>query len=146
MNETIYADVSALLPGKENRKRRYKDVPLPIRGVTVRIRSLFAGEVTKFQASLVNKKTRRFIQDRFEESTIRLIVLCAVDKNGTRIFSNEHIEQISEQWDNVDLACLSGDCTKHCGMDEDEFENLAKNSGKIQFDSENSGSEEAAAA
>ena len=145
MTEKTYADVSALFPGKEKRKRRYQDVTLPIAGVTVRIRSLFAGEVTKFQSSLVNQKNRRFIQSRFEESTARLIVLCVVDENGTRIMSNEHVKQITEEWDNADVACLSSACTKHCGMDEDEFEDLAKNSGTIQFDSANSGSAEAAA-
>ena len=138
MNDNHYADVSALFPGKA--KRRYLDVHLPVVDATVRIRSLLAGEVTRYQSSLISKRSRKIIQVRLEDAPARLIVLCLVDTSGTVLLNETHVGQITEEWDNVDVACLAEACTKHCGMDDDEFEDLAKNSGGISFDSEKSAS------
>ncbi|KKN79788.1 hypothetical protein LCGC14_0336430 [marine sediment metagenome] len=138
MNDAPLADVSAMFPGKV--RRRYLDIELPVAKITVRIRSLLAGEVSRFHASLLSKRNRKIIQSRLEDSTARLIVLCAVDANGTVLLNESHVLQIIEEWDNADVACLSDACTKHCGMDPDEFEDLAKNSGEISFASERSAS------
>lgn len=142
MSSNNYADVTALFPGKA--RRRFKDVELPVAGTTVRIQSLLAGEVTRFQSALVSRRSRKIIQGRLEDSPARLIVLCVVDANGTRILNDTHIQKIVEEWDNADVSVLSTECTRHCGMDQDEFEDLAKNSGRIPFDNETSASPEAA--
>lgn len=131
-----YADVSAMFTGKA--KRRYLDVHLPVKDITLRIRSLMAGEVSRFQSATISTRRRKLIQSKLEDSLARLIVLCVVDANGTRILSDDHVPQIVEEWDNADVAYLSDICSRHSGIDPEELEDLAKNSGGISFDSENS--------
>lgn len=144
MSNTALANVSELFSGQA--KRRYLDVDLPVRGKTVRIQSLYAGEATRFQSELISSKTRRIIQGRFEDATARLIVLCVVNEKGVRILNDTHVELIITDWDNTDVAYLSDMCLRHCGMDAAEFEGLAKNSEKISFDSGKSASHEKPAA
>ncbi len=131
MSDTKYADVTALFPAK--RKRRYKEVELPVAGDIVRIHSLTAREVAKFQSATINAKTRRMIQSKLEDSLARLVVLHVVDSEGNVILSQSHVEKLAE-WDNADLAYLADACQKHSGMDPDELEGLVKNSGAVPFD------------
>ena len=74
-NSNEYADVTAMFPGKDKQKRRYKDVQLPVAGITIRIQSLTGREVAKFQSATINKRSRRIIQDKMEDALARLVVL-----------------------------------------------------------------------
>ncbi len=143
MSNTSLANVAELFSGQAN--RRYLEVELPARGVTVRIQSLLAGEASRFQSALISPKSRRIIQGRFEDATARLIVLCLVNANGDCILDKTHVGMIVNDWDNADVAYLGDICMAHCGMDPAEFEGLAKNSAGISFDGKKSESPEASA-
>lgn len=143
MSESTISSVSEMFPGKV--KRRYIEETAPVSGMRFRFQSLLAGEVSRYQSSLMNKNTRRMTQRRLETAEARLIVLMAVDENGTVLMNEKHAEKMASEWDYADIAYLVKACATHSGIDQDEIEDLVKNSDGVQFGSEKSESGEAVA-
>lgn len=114
-------------------RRRFKDVTLPVSGLTVRIRSLMEGEKEAYEAEMLTTKGEvRF--NRLVNVRRRLVVLCLVDENGDPILSKEDVDALKDL-DGADLAHLQEECAVHCGFKAGDIEALAKNSGSVPVDS-----------
>lgn len=110
------------------RPRRYKLVgPLPVLGVTVRIRSLTEREVSGYQMQVLQTSGSGFRKDRLLDANRRLIALCLVDANGNTFVSDAQRAEMAD-WDNADTAYLYDECAKHAGINKQELEDLVKNS------------------
>ncbi len=115
-------------------KRRYKFETLPISGLKVRIQSLMAGEISRYQGATYNNKGDGLKMARLEDAERRLIVLCLVDTAGNRILSNSHTGDLAG-WDGADASYLYTACAEHTGIKTEDIERLvvegmAKNSSE----------------
>lgn len=110
-------------------KRRYKTVDLPVRGITVRIQSLTERELSGYESAVVSTSGSGLKRNRLEDATRRLIVLCVVDAEGTRLLSDQHLSQLAD-WDSADTRTLYADCVQHVGLKAEDVEGLVKNSDK----------------
>jgi hypothetical protein len=125
-NEPTYAGCAELFPNKEP-ERRFRNVDLPIKDVTVRIRSLFAGEVSKFEMTpMRGNDGKTFNRSLLSNANARLIVLCLVDQAGNQILNPQHVKRIEATWDHADIATLYQACVEHCGVNAD-VEDIVKN-------------------
>lgn len=112
-------------------RRRYRTVgPLPVRRVSVRIRSLTDAEVSDYQTAIVTSKESSR-QARMRDANARLIVLCLVDADGNQLCEPKHVPQIL-QWDAADSLWLYDECVRHVGLRKADIEELVKNSDAAQ--------------
>lgn len=148
MSDVQYATEGDLFPDAYT--RRYEDVPLPICGKTVCIRSLNAAEVDKWQMAEITRDNRGLIRSRIEDRGRRLIVNCLVDKPGGNLLLNSsHVKRMALIWDNADIAVLEQACTRFCGVaqvDADSEDRAVKNSQPTSDEDATSASPDAAAA
>lgn len=105
-------------------KRRFKDVTLPISGLTVRIRSLSELEFSEFQQANYDKAGNR-IKGRIVDARARLACLCVCDAAGNPIFLPGD-EQELMQFDSADMAHLWEQIWAHIGAPPN-IEETAKN-------------------
>jgi hypothetical protein len=82
--------------------RRIKDVTLPVRGIKLRIRSLFEGEKEAYEALLVTSKGD-VTRDTMLNARRRLIALCLCDDKGERILSDADLDSM-KALDGADLS------------------------------------------
>lgn len=114
-------------------KPRYDTLTLPVSGKTVRIRSLSELELEEYQMSLIGNDGQSVRRTRLADATRRLIVLCLVDGAGNRICNENHVAKLAA-WDGADVQYLGDACSKHCGLNRKELENLVKNSETIRVE------------
>lgn len=101
------------------RQRRFKDVEID--GDKYRIRSLTANESNQWA---VKSQTPKGLVT----AGPRLIVLCAVNSDGQRIFSDTDVSQWLEM-DSSYVTKLAAECQEHAGIvNEDKLEDAEKNS------------------
>ena len=112
-------------------ERRYRNVNIDEFG-TVRIQSLNEKEWAEFEMSAVASKGG-IIRKRVEDARRRLIALCVVDESGNRLLSNADVPSL-ENLDGSVAAHLFDVCQKHCGFEDNEIEDLVKNSDRIPDD------------
>lgn len=105
--------------------RRYREVTLPVSGHRVRIRSLSELELSTFQMATLSKKGE-FAKARLTNANRRLIVICLVDQAGNRLLNDTNLGALAN-WDGADAAFLYTECAEHCGIREQDIEELAKN-------------------
>jgi hypothetical protein len=110
-------------------KRRMKDVELPVRGIKLRIRSLFEGEKEAYEAGLVTAKGD-VTRDTMLNARRRLIALCLCDENGERILSDADLDSM-KALDAADMAYLQEECQTFCGFKKGDIEGLVKNSEPV---------------
>jgi len=108
--------------------RRYRNIDIDGFGL-VRIQSLNEREWAEFEMSAVASKGG-IIRKRVEDARRRLIALCVVDEEGHRILSNADVPSL-ENLDGSVAAHLFDACQKHCGFEDNEIEDLVKNSEGI---------------
>ncbi len=111
-------------------KRRHDVVTLPISGHTVRIQSLTEREVSNYQAATLATSGTGIRRERLVDANRRLIVLCLVDESGNRLLNETHISKLAD-WDAADTQFLYDRCSKHCGLNTRDVEDLVKNSETI---------------
>ena len=63
---------------------------------TVRIRTMTGVERDEFDAMIVSRKNAKGFNDP-TEIRARLVVLCAIDENGARLFKDEDIPQLQQK-------------------------------------------------
>ncbi|MEO1063749.1 MAG: hypothetical protein AAFZ07_20215 [Actinomycetota bacterium] len=106
-------------------KRRYRYVPLPIKGGTARIRSLTQLEREKYEADIVDPKSNRPRSD----ADRHLLVRCLVDEEGERLFGDDETRLLADN-DAGDLALVYAACVEHCGLSLSAIrEHLGNSSG-----------------
>ena len=112
-------------------ERRYQTIAIDGFG-SVRIQSLTERQWAGFEMSAVAAKGG-IIRKRVEDARRRLIALCVVDDAGNRLLSDSDVPQL-EQLDGAVAAKLFDVCQKHCGFEDNEIEDLVKNSDGIPDD------------
>jgi hypothetical protein len=98
------------------KKRRLREVQLPVSGLTVNLRSLTEKEWSWYLEALlpaVRTQSRTPSQEMISEAGRRLIVLSLCDAEGNRLLENTQAAEISE-WDSVDVQVLQEAALTHC--------------------------------
>jgi hypothetical protein len=113
-------------------KRRIKDVTLPVKGLKLRIRSLFEGEKEAYEAGLLTVKGD-VTRDSVKNARRRLIALCLCDENGERILSDADVDSL-KNLDGADMAYLQGECQAFAGFQKGDIEGLVGNSESVPGD------------
>lgn len=113
-------------------KRRYKDVHLPFKGITVRIRSLMEAEKEEYEAGLITAKAE-YTRDTLQCARRRLIAYCLCDENGDQLLSLSDLDAL-KALDGADMAYLQEECQVHCGFKKGDIEGLVKNSESVPAD------------
>jgi len=103
-------------------KRRFREVPLPISGHRVRIRSLTQLEREQYQAAIFNDDQVRSDAER------QLVVRCLADEEGNLMLEQGDVKALREL-DSADTAVLYDACLSHTGMKARDIEKLVGNSG-----------------
>jgi hypothetical protein len=112
-------------------ERRYGALRLPVAGVTVRFQSLSEDEHSDYEMAswTTNEEgdlTRNTEGVRTQRA--RLIVLCAVDERGARLFGDTDVPQLTAWMDAADSRALYVALRRHCGLFDNPAE-LEKKSG-----------------
>jgi hypothetical protein len=112
----------------------YEIVDVPEWGGEVRLRSIRGTQRDEFEASLVmTNGTDRKVNLR--NMRTKLIVLCAVDEAGTRLFTNEHVAALGRK-NAKPLDRLFDACQRLAGIGEKDVERLTENFGEAPDDEE----------
>ncbi len=110
-----------------NGRRRFREVALPVSGLTLRVRSLTEGEVSAYFAHVATAKSDAGRGKRIENATRRLFALCLVDGDGNRLLSDADSESMAGL-DAADSQVLYDACATHAGISQRDIEDLVKNS------------------
>ncbi|EFC78984.1 hypothetical protein, partial [Parafrankia sp. EUN1f] len=104
--------------------RKSVDVECPEWGGTVRLRSISGAQRDQFEQScLVQKgKTR---QVNMRNARAKLIILCAVDEDGARMFSDADLALLTKK-NAKPLDRLFGEAQKLCGLSDDDMGELVE--------------------
>ncbi|MEX5636535.1 hypothetical protein [Parafrankia sp. FMc2] len=110
--------------------RKTVDVECPEWGGTVRLRSISGAQRDSFEQScLVQKgKTR---QVNMRNARAKLIILCAVDETGGRMFSDGDLSALSRK-NAKPLDRLFEEAQKLCGLSDDDMGELVEDFEKTQ--------------
>ena len=115
MSETFASRADLLAP----RAARFDAMLLPIRGATVRFRSLSDLEYSQFQLGGMKQDEQgdwTDDPDKLGTSRARLIALCLVDDSGAPLFSAADVDAIASAFDAADSAALYDCLREHCGL------------------------------
>ena len=113
-------------------KRRYIESEIEFEGMYLWWRSLSEHEKALFEAQHTKKdgaKNMRAILDLRP----RVIVLCAVDGDGKRLFSDADVPQLRKV-DGKVISDLADEAMAHAGWTDGDIEELAKNSAETDAD------------
>ena len=115
----------------------YVDVECPEWGGTVRLRSITGTQRDAFEASLVQQRGN---QQRPNMRNVRakLVVLCAVDETGGRLFGDEDLAALGRK-NSKPIDRLFTEAQKLCGLSEGDLEELTEDFGDARSDSSDSG-------
>ena len=125
------ATLAQLFPQKPT--RRYRHVTLPVTQCVVRIQSWTEREYSRWQAQVAKAGTEAKKRARLEDATRRAFVLSLVDEEGNRILTDSHMSRLSE-WDVADSTHLYNEVAEHCALNQEELEDLVKNSEETPAD------------
>lgn len=99
-----------------------KEVPVPAWGGSVRLRGLSAGERESLEQEILDKNGKVVTKNL----RAKLIVRCAVDEDGNRLFTDADIEELNKKSSAaIDLLFLESQ--KLNGMSDKDVEDLAGN-------------------
>lgn len=105
-------------------RRMYQNVETPIG--TVRIQSVSERERSQFEQDTLDRNGRVTKRGMMTVKP-RLIIMCAVDGDGQKIFTSADIEGLMEL-DSITSNLIADACQKLCGITETDLEDLEKNS------------------
>ena len=109
------------------------DVEVPEWGGTVRLRSITAAERDRFEQSLlVQRGNKREVNMR--NARAKLVVLCAVDDKGNKLFTDEDIKILSAK-SAKPLDKLFEEAQKLSGLSESDVEELTEDLDETLSDS-----------
>ena len=114
-------------------KRRYKTIEVPNLGLEFRIQSLTAREKSEYETALLTKTGRGVSRERLNDAARRLMVLCLVDSDGRRLLEPGDVGELAEM-DSIVAAKIYNECQTHCGFNEDDIEQIVKNSESVNVE------------
>lgn len=110
------------------RKRRFNTTdPLPICGLTFRMRSVFEDELSDYQAAIQAAKDAQQRHVRLRAANRQFIALVLVDTLGNPLVPSGEVD-ILRDLDAADSSRLYDDCVAHCGVNKQDLEDLVGNS------------------
>ncbi|ROO51466.1 hypothetical protein EDC02_6344 [Micromonospora sp. Llam0] len=113
--------------------RTFDEVPVPEWGGTVRIRSISGAERDSFEQSLLQQRGRdRKVNMR--NARAKLIVLCAVDDAGRKMFTEDDISALSRK-NAKPLDRIYDACQRIAGLSDDDVDELTADFDSAQSDS-----------
>ncbi|MDG4768765.1 MULTISPECIES: hypothetical protein [Micromonosporaceae] len=113
--------------------RTFDEVPVPEWGGTVRIRSISGAERDSFEQSLLQQRGRdRKVNMR--NARAKLIVLCAVDGTGRKMFTEDDIAALSRK-NAKPLDRIYDACQRIAGLSDDDVDELTADFDSAQSDS-----------
>lgn len=124
---TVHTSLSAHELMEEGIKVRHTLVPMT-KG-KMRIRSISDLDRIEYELAETNEEGEVDIQ-QLARRRARLVALCAVDDNGTRLFAESDVEKIA-RWDAGLLKRTYVECSRHCGINDAEVERFGKNSVRV---------------
>lgn len=110
--------------------RRFREVFLPVSCKTVRIQSLSEFEMSSYQRRSLNKRGIGIDPAGMLTANLRLFALCLVDADGNRLFGDNEYDKL-KYMDSADSSVLYAAIKEHCGLDDSDLGDIAKNSEKI---------------
>lgn len=137
MSEQVAASRQDFLAAVCGGKRRFETVTLPTSKITVRIRSLFQGEISAHQMQSTDTAGKT-VRARVEDSERRFIRECVVDAEGNRLLTEADVAALA-QADPADFYRLYERCTALCGLRRDGAEEERKNSDATPADASPTG-------
>lgn len=105
-------------------KRRFKEVTLPVSGLTVRIRSLTQLDRERYEVAIMEGAKIRSDADRI------LMAHCLVDGDGNRLLDDTDVKALRDL-DCKDAATLNRACVEWNGLSSYDVEQLLGNSGRV---------------
>lgn len=111
------------LKGAADGKRRFDYVDLPIRGLRMRVRSLFESELSDYQAALSAARDEGEYHKRLKSANRRFIALCLVNDDGNPIANLKEVGKLSFL-DGADSTHLYTECAKHVGIRTQDLDAL----------------------
>lgn len=115
-------------------QRRYIDLTIGDRGITVRLQSLSEKEKSTYETQLIAKSGKGILRERLQDATRRLIALCLVDENNERVFvTDSEIEKIGDL-DSFVSSKIYDACQEHAGFNKEDISDSVKNCPEITDD------------
>lgn len=108
---------------RERQKFPIERVEIPEWGGCVFVRTLKAGEGDAYEESLRNSKGKSSLRG----ARAKLVVLCACDESGRRLFDDSHVEEISN-WPKGPVDRIVEVAMRLNRMAREEVEDLVGNS------------------
>lgn len=113
--------------------RSYEEVDCPEWGGTVRLRSITGAERDAYEQSLIQQRGNSR-QMNLRNARAKLIVLCAVDEAGRRLFSGEADVNALSRKNAKPLDRLFDACRKIAGLSDDDVDRLTEDFDETQGD------------
>lgn len=112
--------------------RSYEEVDCPEWGGTVRLRSITGAERDSYEQSLIVQRGKSR-EMNLRNARAKLIVLCAVDEAGRRLFSEADVAALSKK-NAKPLDRLFDACRKIAGLSDDDVDRLTEDFDETQGD------------
>lgn len=121
-------------------KRRIREEECPLFGdrPKVRFRSLTEGELSRYEAMTLTQGGK-LRGDRLVDAKRRLLVLTVIDQHGEPLFSSSDVDALAD-CDGRVINWMYRIACEHCGIKEDEIEELVGNCDTIDVDDSRSSS------
>jgi len=113
--------------------RTYDEVDCPEWGGSVRLRSITGAERDAYEQSLIQQRGNSR-QMNLRNARAKLIVLCAVDEAGRRLFSGEADVNALSRKNAKPLDRLFDACRKIAGLSDDDVDRLTEDFDETQGD------------
>lgn len=121
----------------EAEDREYDVIPCPEWGGDVRISSISGRQRDEYEQSMVEQKgSDRKLNMR--NARAKLIILCAVDEQGQKLFTAEDIRRLGAK-NAKPLDRLFDACQVLAGLSEDDIKDMTENFGEEPDDESTSG-------
>jgi hypothetical protein len=108
-------------------QRRYRNVELPVSGLTVRVQSLTEGELSRYQRRLLKKDGRGIDPTAIQAANRHLFVACLVNDDNGLMLSASEADTLADM-DCADASKLYQEIQDHLGVDPTDLGETEKNS------------------
>jgi hypothetical protein len=110
--------------------RTFEEVECPEWGGTVRLRSISGAERDNYEQGLIQQRGNSR-QMNMRNARAKLIVLCAVDEGGRRMFSEADVSALGKK-NAKPLDRLFDACRRLSGLSEDDVDKLTEDFDETQ--------------
>lgn len=117
-------EIRKLVASADDRQHEYIDIPEW--SLRLRIQSLTARERDRYEATLITQKKGK-TEINMRDARARIAVLCVVDEDGNRVWSEADVEMLTTKSANA-MNRIFLMAKKLSGIGDSEIEDLEKNS------------------